>query len=37
MTDMASKKSTTIGEIMSERLETVDESDTVTGCEEIEE
>jgi signal-transduction protein with cAMP-binding, CBS, and nucleotidyltransferase domain len=28
VTDMASKKSTTIGEIMSERLETVDESDT---------
>jgi signal-transduction protein with cAMP-binding, CBS, and nucleotidyltransferase domain len=28
VTDMASKKSTTIGQIMSERLETVDESDT---------
>lgn len=28
MTDMASKKSTTIGEIMSERLETIDESET---------
>jgi signal-transduction protein with cAMP-binding, CBS, and nucleotidyltransferase domain len=28
VTDMASKKSITIGEIMSERLETVDESDT---------
>jgi len=28
VTDMASKKSTTIGEIMSERLETIDESET---------